>query len=67
MTKKCPFDKNLSCTSTEQTDEFYRQMSEAMLQNKPIFFVSNGRCVAQAADCMKLREFKFKQLQQKQK
>lgn len=67
MANTCPYSLELECDEMYRVDEFYRQMSEAMLQNRPIFFVSNGRCVAQAADCMKLREFKFKQLQQKQK
>ena len=67
MSDKCPCAKNLVCSQAERMDEFYRQMSEAMLQNKPVYYLTGGQCPAFSSECMKLREFRARQLAQNQK
>mgnify|MGYP003297790969 CR=1 FL=1 len=45
----------------ERTDEFFRQMHEAMLANKPIVSGTANKCPALSYDCIKLQEFRAKQ------
>ncbi len=59
----CPCERKLECKETERVDEFYRQMSEALLANAPVYFLTGGRCPANPVDCIKLREYKIRQLQ----
>lgn len=59
---RCPCANDLECTQTERSEEFYRQMYEAMHENRPVVFLTGGLCPAYASDCMKLREHKEKQL-----
>jgi hypothetical protein len=56
MIDYCPHVKILECSRVERTEEFFRQMHEAMLYNKPIF-LTGGTCHVCSSDCMKLREY----------
>ena len=56
----CPHMPGLECSQVEQTDEFYRQMSESLLANKPVIFLTGGKCPAYSSDCIKLFEYKEK-------
>lgn len=67
MNDTCPCANGLECNQSERNDEFYRQMSEAMLVNRPITFVTGGLCPAYASDCMKLREYKESMRKQQQR
>ncbi len=57
---RCPCANELVCTLAERNEEFYRQMYEAMHENKPVVFLTGGLCPAYAAECVKLREHKEK-------
>ena len=57
----CPYATELLCNKTERTDEFFRQMYEAMLANKPIVYGTANKCPAMSYDCIKLQEFREKQ------
>ena len=59
----CPFERKLECKETERVDEFYRQMSEAMLANAPVYFLTGSRCPANATNCIKLLEYRARLLQ----
>ena len=65
MYDTCPYAIKLNCAQTERKDEFYRQMDEAMLANKPVAFVTGGLCPAHACECMKLREYNERQQKQR--
>ncbi|MBE6456461.1 MAG: hypothetical protein E7008_00765 [Alphaproteobacteria bacterium] len=54
----CPHAPGLECSQVERTDEFYRQMSESLLANKPVIFLTGGQCPAYSVDCIKLVEYK---------
>lgn len=60
MPEKCPFEEKLNCSPTERLDEFYRNMDDAMLSNKPMYFITGGKCGVFASECMRLREFREK-------
>lgn len=61
----CPYEPKLQCDGKERTDEFYRQMMESMLENKPAYFISGSECAARSGDCIKLIAFREKQQKQK--
>ncbi len=61
----CPHENGLDCTQTERLDEFYRQMEDAMLQNKAVYFLTGGKCPVSRSGCMKLRDFREKQQKQR--
>lgn len=58
--ENCPHCKDLECSPIERTDEFYRQMQEAMLQNRSVAFLTGGKCPVWSGDCIKLREYQEK-------
>lgn len=61
----CPHMPGLECSQVERTDEFYRQMQEAMLHNKNVAFITGGACPAFSNDCLKLQEYKAQQQKQR--
>lgn len=61
----CPHDNGLECTQNERLDEFYRQMEDAMLQNKEVYFLTGGMCPVSRLSCMKLRDFRERQQKQR--
>lgn len=65
MRSYCPCEQKLKCDSAERADEFYRQMMESMLANKPAYFITGGECPAYPGDCIKLIAFREKQQKQK--
>ncbi len=65
MLKNCPYEKGLLCDGKERADEFYRQMMESMLINRPAYYITGGECPAYSAECLKLRAFREKQQKQK--
>ncbi len=65
MNDRCPCASDLECSQVERNDEFYRQMSEAFLENKPIVFVTGGLCPAYSSQCMKLREYQEQRQRQR--
>ena len=65
MAECCPFADGLQCSQAERVDEFYLQMQDAMLGNKPVYFVTGGRCPAYSLNCMKLYEYEQKMQKQR--
>ena len=66
MLSYCPHVHNLKCSQSDRTEEFYRQLQEAMLCNKPTYLLTSGQCPVSKYECMKLREFCEKQQRQNQ-
>ena len=65
MQPYCPYEPKLLCDAKERADEFYRQMMESMLENKPAYFITNSECSAYSSQCAKLITFREKQQKQK--
>ena len=61
----CPHEEGLDCTQSERLDEFYRQMDDAMLQNKTVYFLTGGECPVSGFTCAKLRDFRARQQKQR--
>ncbi|MBE6461769.1 MAG: hypothetical protein E7006_02905 [Alphaproteobacteria bacterium] len=65
MLRKCPYEQNLDCDGQERADEYYHQMMESMLSNKPAYFIINTTCPVDYMQCLKLRAYQEKMQNQK--
>lgn len=65
MLHVCPHEKGLLCSGNDRTDEYFRQMMEALLENKPAYFVTGSECAAYAQNCLKLRAYREKRQNQR--
>lgn len=61
VNSRCPVDKNLVCSQACRAEEYERQMSEALLCNKPLVFVTDEECPVVKSDCLRLRTFREQQ------